>query len=203
MADQTPNEDDEELEIELSDEDILDAMKQLQGYIDVSVNDFRVIYHLSHQHALQRLTAGLNAAQLMRRGMPSLTPDMTMEEAAKVISGSGCKGLPVVDDAGVVVGMLTETDFLRRFESDTFLELLLKLMDDEYLFCHSCHDTLVRDAMTSPAVCVQADAGFREIFHAFHSHKGRSHPVVDASGKLLGLILRKDFLTAAHLESLL
>jgi CBS domain-containing membrane protein len=203
MTGQTPDRDEDELEIELSDEDVLDAMKQIQGYIDVSVNDFRVIYHLAHQHAIQRLTAGLEAASLMRRGIPSLSPDQTLETAAKVIASSGYKGLPVVDEAGIVAGMLTETDFLRHVGADSFLGLLLNLMDDTYLFSHRCHEIRVGEAMTSPAVCVPLDASFGEIYHAFRAHKGRSQPVIDASGRLMGLILRKDFLTAAHLEKLI
>ena len=43
--------------LELSDEDILDALAQVPGYIDISTEDFRVVYHLAWQHALARLTA--------------------------------------------------------------------------------------------------------------------------------------------------
>lgn len=42
-------------ELELSDEDILDAMAHISGYIDISTEDFRAIYHLAWQHALARL----------------------------------------------------------------------------------------------------------------------------------------------------
>lgn len=42
-------------EPELSDEDILDAMRQIPGYIDISTEDFRLIYRLAWRHALQRL----------------------------------------------------------------------------------------------------------------------------------------------------
>lgn len=42
----------------LSDEDILDAMQHIPGYIDISTEDFRVIYHLAWQHAMQRLKPG-------------------------------------------------------------------------------------------------------------------------------------------------
>ncbi|MEW6514003.1 MAG: hypothetical protein AB1443_08385 [Pseudomonadota bacterium] len=44
-------------EIELSDEDILDAMQHIPGYLDISTDDFRIIYHLAWQHALERLQA--------------------------------------------------------------------------------------------------------------------------------------------------
>jgi hypothetical protein len=44
-------------EIELSDEDILDAMQHIPGYLDISTEDFRIIYHLAWQHAMERLQA--------------------------------------------------------------------------------------------------------------------------------------------------
>lgn len=45
-------------EIELSDEDILDAMQHIPGYLDISTEDFRIIYHLAWRHAMARLLAG-------------------------------------------------------------------------------------------------------------------------------------------------
>jgi CBS domain-containing membrane protein len=191
------------LEIELSDEDIFDAMKQIQGYVDVFADDFRIIYHFAHRHAIQRLTAGLNAATLMRRNVPLLSPDMTLDVAALVIAQSGYKGLPVVDETGTVVGMLTETDFLNRLKVSTFLELLLEMINDSYIFTHRCHETRVREVMTAPAVSVSIDAGFEQIFRSFREHEGRTMPVINSVGQLQGLLLRKDFLTAAHMERLM
>lgn len=49
--------DEDACEIELSDEDILDAMQHIPGYLDISTEDFRIIYHLAWQHALERLQA--------------------------------------------------------------------------------------------------------------------------------------------------
>jgi CBS domain-containing membrane protein len=45
------------LEPELTDADILDAMQHIPGYLDISTEDFRVIYHLAWQHAVARLRA--------------------------------------------------------------------------------------------------------------------------------------------------
>ncbi len=44
-------------ELELSDEDILDAMAHISGYVDISTEDFRAIYHLAWRHAVARLQA--------------------------------------------------------------------------------------------------------------------------------------------------
>ena len=183
-------------ELELNDEDILDAMEHIPGYLDISTEDFRAIYHLAHRHALDRLFGRIKAGSLMRGGVPALRPEMTLNDAAQVIVASGCKGLPVVDGHGQVIGMLTETDFLRHLQADTFLALLLRLIDDSGALAHRCQETPVAAAMSAPAVTVAADADLREIMAAFRSHPGRSVPVVDAQGRVCGLLLRKDFFAA-------
>jgi len=190
-------------ELELSDEDILDAMQHIPGYVDISTDDFRAVYHLSHRHALQRLLGRVRAGSLMRVGIEALRPDMTLEGAAASMARQGLKGLPVVDAEGCVVGMLTETDFLRRLRADTFAELLLRLVTDVGSFRHRCHETAVSEAMVSPAVTVAEEDGFFAVVAAFRRHDGRSMPVVDAGGHLRGLLLRKDFVHAYHLEELL
>jgi len=190
-------------ELELSDADILDAMRHIPGYIDITTTDFRAIYHLAHTHALERLIGAVRAGRLMRIGIEPLAPELPLDEAARSIARQGLKGLPVVDPEGAVMGMLTETDFLRRLKADTLLELLLRLIEDPQGFGHRCHETPVRAAMTAPAVSVRETTGFADIIAAFHRHEGRSMPVVDELGRLRGLLLRKDFLAAFHLEDLL
>lgn len=192
-----------EPELQLSDDDVQEAMRSIPGYLDITTQDFRAIYHLAHHHALDRLFRNLRAEALMRTDIEPLNPDTRLDGAARLLADQGLKGLPVVDSGRRVVGMLTETDYLRRLQANTFLELLLRLMDDQSLFTHRCHETPVSEAMTTPPVTVGRDAGFREILHAFHAHEGRSMPVVDADGCLSGLIRRKDFIGAAHLEELL
>ncbi len=183
-------------ELDLSDEDILDAMRRIPGYLDISIQDFRAIYHLAHGHATERLFRHLSAGGLMRTGIEPLHPDTRLDEAAQLLAKQGRKSLPVVDIDDCVIGMLTETDFLCRLKAKTFLDLLVRLVADNAVFSHRCHETLVSEAMITPAVTVTVDAGFREIVSAFHVHGGRSMPVVDVRGRLQGLLLRKDFVHA-------
>ena len=187
-------------ELELTDDDILDAMQHIPGYLDITTEDFRAIYHLAHRHALERMFAGVTSGRLMHGAIEPLNPDTTLDIAAKTLADSGYKGLPVVNADGYVLGMLTETDFLKRFEAENFLELLLKLLDGSFEFTHSCHETTVNAAMTQPAVTIGRDAGFVEILDAFHRHGGRGMPVVATDGRLLGLLLRKDFFAAYKLK---
>ena len=188
-------------ELELTDSDILDAMQHIPGYLDITTEDFRIIYHLAYRHALGRQFSDARAENLMRAVASPLLPDMPLDEAAKVLVSSGYKALPVVDAKGCVIGMLTETDFLRRLKVDTFLELLLNMLDATFEFKHRCHETPVSEAMTSPAVTVNGGAGFAQTVGAFREHGGRSMPVVDSDGRLRGLLLRKDFFGAYNLEN--
>lgn len=193
---------DEATEVELADEDILDAMRQIPGYLDITTGDFRTIYHLAHRHALGRMFSNFRAENLMRTGIEPLQPEMYLDEAAKALVRSGLKSLPVVDEKGCVIGMLTETDFLRRLNVATFLELLLGMLEDSFEFKHRCHETHVREAMSAPAVTVTPDAGVGEVTNAFHRHDGRATPIVDRDGRLLGMLLRKDFFAVFNVENL-
>ena len=189
-------------EIELADEDIIDAMRHIAGYIDISTEDFRSIYHLAHHHAVDRVFSDVRAESLMLTDFEPLRPDMRMDEAARQLVAQRLKGLPVVDADGRVCGMLTETDFVRRLQAGSFLELMLRLVESGAALATRCHETAVGDVMTPNPVSVGRRAGFREITAAFHRHKGRSMPVVEPDGTVCGLLLHRSFISACHLESL-
>ncbi len=80
---------DEIPDMELTDEDIRDAMQHISGYLDISMEDFREIYHLAHRHAVQRLLANIRAGNLMRVGIEPLLPDMPLDAAARAHVRSG------------------------------------------------------------------------------------------------------------------
>ena len=188
-------------EIELSDADILDAMGEIPGYLDISTADFRELYHLAYRHGRERLFRGISAGRLMRGDIQPLLPGMRMKEAIPLFVRQGLKALPVVDAAGQVIGILSETDVLRALGAETFLALLARLMAEPGLLSPADCQRPVRDLMTSPAVTVPEAAGFRHLMGAFASHPGRALPVVTAAGRLAGLLLRKQFLHACHLEA--
>lgn len=190
---------DELVELDLTDADILDAMQHISGYLDISTDDFRKIYHLAHRHAIARLLGSFRANNLMRAGFQPLLADMSLGAAAQALVDSGYKALPVVDQTGHVIGMLTETDFLRQLKTDTWIEMLLNKPADDLAKQH-WDENRVSAAMSSPAVTVKENAGFQDVIGAFKQHVGRSIPVVNHDGQLLGLLFRKDFF--AQLENI-
>lgn len=185
---------------ELTDDDVLDAMRHIQGYLDISTDDFRAVYRLAHAHALQRLFALIRADRLMLGQIEPLRPAVRLDAAAGLLVRQGLKSLPVVDADGTVTGILTETDFLRCLGVRSWLELIGRLADAGAGMGRRCRERSVAEIMTEPAVTVRFDAGAETIMAAFKRHPGRSMPVTDAGGRLCGLLLRKDFLHAYHPE---
>lgn len=187
-------------DIELTDEDVLDAMRQIPGYLDISTEDFRAIYRIAHLHALERTFNRIRAGDLMLTGVVPVQVTMHLREAAEQLVAQGRKSLPVVDERGLVIGVLTETDFLRCLNATSVLDLLLRLSATALPVGQHCERTSVVDTMSAPAVTIGEQAGFEAIMRAFRQHRGRSMPVVDDQGRLRGLLLRKDFLHACHPE---
>ena len=188
------------VELSLSDEDILDAMRHVPGYLDITTADFRILYELAYRHAQERLFGTIRADQFLRP-LPPLPQTLPLDQAVMRMAESEAKGLAVVDGTRVL-GMLTETDLLRQLGANRFAQLLKGILEGTVQIGSCCRRAKVAEAMSSPAQVIQRDAGFDAMLRAFRSHKGRSMPVVDEQGNYLGLLLRKDFFSACQGEML-
>ena len=65
--------------------------------------------------AARFLQSPVEVGDVMHRGVVAVTPDTTAARAARLLVGRRIGSLPVVDGAGQVIGIVTETDFLRAF----------------------------------------------------------------------------------------
>jgi CBS-domain-containing membrane protein len=182
--------------IDLSDEEIVGAMREMAGYIDVTARDLREIYRRAYPRAVERSLRGLRAGELMRIGTRPAHTQMALLDAARLLVEQSVRSLPVVDDGGRVVGVLAEADFLHQLHAGSTLQLLLRLLEEPSAVDSAPCGSSVSLAMRSPAVTVTVDAGFRAIASAFARHSGSSMPVVDAEGGLLGMLVRRDFASA-------
>ncbi|MBF4584632.1 MULTISPECIES: IMP dehydrogenase [Curtobacterium] len=103
------------------------------------------------------------------------TPDATVAEVDAICGQFRVSGLPVVEADGTLVGIITNRDmrFVATFEQST---------------------TFVRDVMTkAPLITAMEGIDPEEAIAIFAQHKIEKLPLVDAEGKLRGLITVKDF----------
>ena len=103
------------------------------------------------------------------------TPDATVEEVDILCGQFRVSGLPVIEGDGRLVGIITNRDmrFVSPFEKST---------------------TLVRDVMTSsPLITAPEGIDPDSAVAIFAQHKIEKLPLIDADGRLRGLITVKDF----------
>lgn len=192
MTDTEPN--------RLPDEDIRAAMRAMSGYIDITTEDFREIYELAHEHAIRRLFAQIDVPHLMRRDLSALHPEQTLTQAAEQMALMHAHTLPVVDETGVVLGDVSEWNFLEGYGADTFFALVFRLMAHDERFLAYCAKTKVGEIMTQPAVTLPENGTFADIVGAFSRVEEKRLPVIDSQNHLIGVVLRRDFMACFHWE---
>ena len=121
-------------------------------------------------------------------------------DAAELLLGANVSAAPVVNDKGVVVGVVSEADLIRRAEIDTAAKRswLARLMDSETSAAHdfvSSHARRVADVMTREVVTASEDATLRELVELMERHKVKRIPIV-REGILVGVVSRSDVLRA-------
>ncbi len=185
-----------ELLPDLTELDVADAMRDIPGYLDISPRDFQELYRASAIHALARLAGNPAARALMRVDAPALVPEQPLRAAVAQLAAAGVKSAAVVDPHGRVIGLLSETDVLRHLGVDSILALLARLGREPEALERCCTGARVADVMTSPALTLPVDAALPAMARAFARHGGRSMPVVDSAGRLLGMLARKNLIRA-------
>lgn len=142
----------------------------------------------------------MKASDVMTRGALTVAADDTVEAAARLMLSHRISGLPVVDAAGALVGIVTEGDLLRRTEIGTerqrgrWLELLLgpgRLAAD-YVLSHS---RKVGEVMTAKIIAVAPEAPLAEVVRLMEQHHVKRLPVI-AEGRLVGILSRANLLSA-------
>ena len=185
--------------VELREEDILEAMRAIPGYLDITPGDFKEIYRLAFQHALERLSREVTAAEIMTREVVAVNPDTPVSEVAAAMGRRGVSGLPVVDAEHKVVGVISEKDFLSRMgvtEPQNFMSLVAGCLKTKGCVALPIKKALAGDIMSSPAVTVAPDTPVRDIAAILTARGINRVAVSDPVGRLLGLVSRGDIVRA-------
>jgi len=185
---------------ELLDEDIYEAMKQIQGYLDITPGDFKEVYNLAYRHALERLSREVTAGEIMTREVSSVHLDTPLVEVAETMGRRGISGVPVVDDDGRVVGVISEKDFLAHLgvkEPKNFLTLVAGCLKTRGCVALPIEKQNAADIMSSPAITLSPETPLKEIASRFTARNINRAPVTDREGRLLGIVSRGDIVKAS------
>jgi CBS domain-containing protein len=146
------------------------------------------------------------AAEIMDRDVPTVTSEDDARKAIDLLAKTDLGAIPVVDGDGKVIGIVSESDLiLSEEESDLHLPHYLNIMGgvvfvgsmkgfEERL--EKAFAAKVSELMTPDPVAAHdyeaADRVAKKIADSHHNHL----PVVDADGRLVGMVTRADALAA-------
>jgi CBS-domain-containing membrane protein len=142
----------------------------------------------------------LTAADVMTTGVITVAPDVTVRDIATLLRSKRISGVPVVDAAGHILGIVTEGDLILReaITGEHRRSWWLSLFDDPNVVARDyakTHGRVAKDIMTTPVISVGPATMVSEIAKTLERHRIKRVPVVH-DNKLLGIVSRSNLLQA-------
>ena len=150
------------------------------GEIDVATSGRSVDKAVTHGADLgdQMPQVEVVVADLMSHDVTTVMDTTTVSEAQRRMRDSAVRHLPVVDERGRLIGILSDRDLLGALSAGV--------------------EALVGWIMTPRLKKVRSDTPAYEAARLMIDHKISALPVVEADGRLVGLVTETDFLRVAH-----
>jgi CBS domain-containing protein len=144
----------------------------------------------------------LTAEDLMSRNVIAIPQEMSLVAAARVLSDAHITGAPVVDAAGVCVGVVSATDFLRLVNRElcvapiTCATPMCICSDWQMLDIHELPVDEVRSHMTPDPVMVRPDTRIGEVARVMRDAHIHRVIVADTKGHPIGVVSSTDLIAA-------
>ncbi|MFI5912455.1 CBS domain-containing protein [Dactylosporangium sp. NPDC051541] len=120
-----------------------------------------------------------NIADVMTFGAVSVTADTPFKAIVDLLEAHGVNAVPVVDAADRVVGVVSSADLLPKLE---------------VAGTDKAHATAAAELMSAPAITVVSTATLPKAARIMEAAALKRLPVVDDSGRLIGMVTRRDLL---------
>lgn len=129
----------------------------------------------------------MRARDIMTRHPVTVSPGTPVRVAAAMLSEHKITSMPVVDDGGRVIGIVSELDLLRdRMPHDPRSTMVPQSDGPDPA-------TIVRQVMSDTVICMPDGADLSDIASAFVEDRIRAVPIL-AGGALVGVVSRRDVL---------
>lgn len=144
----------------------------------------------------------------MSRDVITVNPETAIKEVIQILASQHLGGLPVVDGAGKLVGVISETDLLWQESGITpppYITLLDSIiyLKNPATYERDLHKALGQTAaevMTNKPITIAPDKPLSEAARIMHDRRIHRLFVVDAAGHVIGVITVGDIIRAMAVE---
>lgn len=190
------------LQPDISEDDVIEAMEGIEGYIDITPGDFKEIYQAAYALAIKRLFNTLTADSIMIRSVVLLEQEVALVQAAALLAEKQISGAPVVNSDGRLVGVVSEKDFLREMgfgATPSFMQIATHCLSSKSCMIGRLHHKTVGEIMTSPPITGTPEMTIGSIATLFAEQQINRLPIVNNESRPVGIVTRTD---VAHAFSL-
>ena len=131
---------------------------------------------------------------IMTKECITITKEKTINDAAALMMKYRIHGVPVVDEAGKLIGIVTETDFISKDKSKIALGEFVKADFKKTLEANRSDEKtiLVADIMSKPCFTVDPYFLVEDLMPLFAEKKFVTVPVILAENELVGVVTVSD-----------
>ena len=179
--------------------DFQQALKSMDTYMDITVDDLMTLSQRAEQFANRRASEAIQVSHIMSQPVRSVRPQTPLSEAAHLMVTQRISGLPVVDEAGHLAGIITEADFLRALGVPAHQPHHNLWQTLESLFGHLARhgeletpDDPVSAHMAKSVVSVHPDQDLHDVIEAMKRNSVKRVVVCDQDHRVLGMVTRSD-----------
>ncbi|EEG76403.1 CBS domain-containing protein [Dethiobacter alkaliphilus] len=145
----------------------------------------------------------MKAKEIMTTDLVTIAEDKTLREVIKLMVEQNISGIPVIDETGNLMGIVSESDVIRlkrKTHMPDYIQLLEAMLNEAQPEQFSADvirslNMPVKDFMTKKVVTVKEDTTLAEITRLMVEHNINRIPVVRKQ-KLLGIVTRRDAILA-------
>lgn len=146
--------------------------------------------------------------EIMTRNVITAKENDSVLEVATVLKENKIAGVPVLNEREEIVGVISEADILKLLDNFHWYTPIFTAHDLIHLFGEDLHDIQqdiekaskmkVKEVMSKNPKTISQDALIDDAAQIMHSTGFNRLPVVDGSGKLVGIIARADIIASLY-----
>lgn len=165
----------------------------------VTAQDVDVVAHKTRQRLLPRQ---IKVRDIMTPAPSRVMPATPLDEVVCLLLSAVFTGVPVVDENSRPVGVVTQGDLIYKGGMPLRLGLLAAAQGGQLeAVLTALAPKTAREVMTSPAIVIDGDQSVTEAVELMITKQVKRLPVVDAHGRLQGMLSRLDVFRASMRES--
>jgi CBS domain-containing protein len=144
----------------------------------------------------------MKARDIMATNVMTVGPEASVRQAAEILFKNRISALPVVDEHGELIGIISEGDLARRAELETddrrswWLEIFSRESKEKLAIEYvKSHARRVKDVMTRSVVTASPTTSLRNIAALLEKNRIKRVPIV-AKGRVVGIVSRANLVQA-------